>query len=185
MTPEFANYMEKAKDAIFDSLALILGVTGDAAENMIHFSWPTASGSERFTAGPMDDICYIRMSQVNKPANGYINTRYEGIGNQSLLARKDMHLALRADYIFYGPHSAEYAVRLYMMIHTPEVRDILKQAHMAPIPHKDTPMYVPELVDGNWYERSDAGIDFYMLMQYSGTVEAMVNAPEIVIAQNE
>jgi hypothetical protein len=185
LAPEF-DFMEKVKDALFDSLALILGLEGDDAEKGIRFSWPSESGSEKFTATPTTDVCYIRVSVINtRPGTGYINARYEGIDSQSLQASQDMHIALRADYIFYGPHSFEHATRLYMMIHTQEAREILNSAHMAPIPHGETPTPMPELIDGNWYERHDAGIDYYMLVNYSGTVDGMVNTPEIVSVINE
>ena len=185
LNPEFASFVDKAKDALFDSLALILGLEGEAAEEGIRFSWPTKSGSEKFTATPTTDVCYIRLSITNKPGTGFINTRYDGIDHQSLRASQDMHIAVRADYIFYGPNSMEHATRLYMMIHSQEAREILDSAHMAPIPHGDTPFPASELIDGNWYERHDAGIDFYTLIKYSGTINAISNAPEIVPVTNQ
>ena len=185
LAPEFASFLEKAKDALFDSLALILGLEGAAAEAGIRFSWPTNSGSEKFTATPTTDVCYIRVSIIEKPGTGFINARYAGIDLQSLRASQDMHIALRADYIFYGPHAAEHAIRLYMMIHAQEAREILNSAHMAPIPNGEKPSPHSELIDGNWYERFDAGIDFYTLVKYSGTVDALMNAPDIVPAINQ
>ena len=185
LVPEFASLLEKAQDALFDSLALILGLEGNAAEEGIRFSWPTGSGTEVFTGTPTTDVCYIRVTMVNKPGTGYINARYEGIGAQSLQASQDMHLALRADYIFYGLNSLEHATRLYMMIHSPEVREILNSVHMAPIPHGESPTRMPELIDGNWYERADAGIDFYVLVNYGGKVDGMTHAPAIIPVINE
>lgn len=185
LAPEFESLLEQAEDALFDSLALILGLDGEAAESGIRFSWPTQSGSEAFTATPTTDVCYIRVTLVDKPGTGYINARYEGIDAQSLQASQDMHLALRADYLFYGPNSLEHATRLYMMIHTPEAREILNRVHMAPIPHGEKPGRMPELEDGRWYERADVGIEYYVLVKYSGTMAAMLNAPDIVPVINE
>lgn len=185
LAPEFGSLVEAVKDALFDSLALILGLEGDDAEAGIRFSWPVESGSEKFAATPTTDICYIRVTSSNRPGTGFINTSYEGIDAQSLYATKDMHVSIHVDYIFYGPHSAEHANRLYMMIHSDDARYILHNAHMAPIPHTETPTATHELIDGNWYERHDVGIDFYMVVKYSGTVDAMQSAPAIVTAINE
>lgn len=184
-TPETVSFVDRAKDAIFDSLAQILGLSGEDAEAGIRFSWPTGSGSEAFSATPTTDICYIRVSSDQKPANGYVNTSYEGIDDQSLRAQMDMHVTVRADYIFYGPNAHEHATRLYMMILAPAARMILAKAGMAPIPHSEIPNQLHELIDGRWYERYDAGIDFYMLVKYTETMEALIHAPSFVFGKNE
>lgn len=181
--------MDLAKDAVFESLAYILGYDLEEdrseAEKSIRFSWPTGTGSQAFSATPTTDICYIRMSTTNKEGNGYVNTNFVPISNNALNSQMDMHIAIRADYIFYGPNAHEHATRLYLMMNTFEVRNILANAGMAPIPHEEMPSSMTEIVDGNWYERFDAGIDFYMLVKYSGTVNALLEAPDIVTEINE
>lgn len=190
MLPQYNSFMETAKDAVFQSLAYILGYdlekNPEIAEEAIRFSWPTGSGSQAFAATPTTDICYIRMTAVNKEGDGYINTNYSlGGSGKPLNTEMNMHISLRADYIFYGPNAHEHATRLYMMINSYEVRQILASASMAPIPHEELPTAMAELVDGNWYERFDAGINFYMLVRYNGTVNALLEAPDIVTEINE
>lgn len=179
ITPQ-ENYDELAKDALFDALREILGLTAARAEKMISFSWPSEDGSVRFTATPSTDVCYIRFTPYSLPNEGFINHSVE-----DGVERMDTHIGLRAQFIFYGPHSLEYATRTRVGINRTDVRSLFKTASMAPIPNNQMPVSLDELIDGRWYKRTDISVDFYQLIVYTGEVSVMEEPPEIEIMTDE
>lgn len=174
-----ADYMETAQDAIFDAFAAILGLTENQANDLIRYSWPDGK-SVKFSASPDDDLCYIRLSTFPKPATGHINVNASMVGDDMKL-RYDMHICLRADCVFYGPNAFDYANRVYIGAHDYKARAFLAPANMAAIPDEGLPERKQELVDGRWYTRYDVGINFYMLIAYQNDVDALTEAPNIVI----
>lgn len=174
-----ADFMNVAQDAIFDAFAVILGLTEDQVNEMIRYSWPDGK-SVKFTASPNDDVCYIRLSTFPKPATGHINVNTSMVGD-AMTQRYDMHICLRADCVFYGPHSFDYSNQVYIGVHSHKARAFLAPANMAAIPDEGLPERHDELIDGRWYTRYDVGINFYMLVAYQNDVDALTEAPNIVI----
>ena len=174
-----ADYMTTAQDAIYDAFAAILGLTANQAKAMIRYSWPDGR-SVKFTATPDDDVCYIRLTAFPKPATGHINAENIMVGD-AMKKRYNMHICVRADCIFYGPHAFDYSHQVFIGVHDPKARAVLAPAKMAAIPDEDLPAPSRELVDGRWYTRYDVGINFYMLVVYQNDVDALTEAPNIVI----
>ena len=173
------DYMTAAQDAIFDAFAAILGLNEAQANALIRYSWPDGE-SVKFDASPKDDLCYIRLSTFPKPAAGHLNVKNFMEGD-AMKQRVDMHICLRADCIFYGPNSFDYSNRVFAGVHLHQAKKHLKPANMAAIPDEGLPERHQELVDGLWYTRYDVGINFYMLVAYQNDVDALTEAPNIVI----
>lgn len=218
LTP-IKDYPEIAKDAVFDALAVIFGMTESQANRMFRFSWPSPNGSERFTAKPTTDVCYIRLTATSLSGTGYINDnivlepsaefdddslhiidgRIDGdtaegdtayiIKDVAVFAegheRMDTHSGLRAQFIFYGPHSAEYAMKVRVGFNRSDALSVLKTADMSYVPNRDMPVSMDELIDGNWYSRTDVSLDFYQLIVYTDTISMIEVAPDIHIKTNE
>lgn len=179
LTPN-RDYQELAKDALFDALQLIFGLTETQANKMFRFSWPSPNGSEKFLATPTTDVCYIRLTANALSGEGYINDSVNAVG----VERMDTHRGLRAQMIFYGPHSNEYATRARVGFNRSDALNILKTADMSYVPNRDMPVPMDELIDGNWFSRTDVSLDFYQLIVYTGTVTLIESAPDIHIITN-
>lgn len=179
LTP-LRDYHELAKDAIFDALQLILGLSDTQANKMIRFSWPTETGSERFTATPTTNVCYIRFTPSQLSQEGFINDSVNADG----IERMDTHRGLRAQFIFYGPNSMEYATRTRVGMNRADALSVLRQADMSYVPNRQMPVPMDELIDGNWYSRTDVSLDFYQLIVYTDTVPTIEVVPDIHITTN-
>ena len=180
ITPQ-KDYENLAKDALFDAVQSILGLTDAQANKMIQFSWPDESGSNRFNATPYDDVCYIRLTPYPVQNEGYINQSVDADG----VERLDTHRGLRAQFIWYGPNSLDYATRIRVGIARADIQYLYDKADMAPIPNRQMPTNFNELIDGRWYERTDISIDFYQLIVYTGEVPTMEEPPEIETLTDE
>lgn len=186
LTPA-TDYQELAKDAIFDALQLIFGLTDTQANKMFRFAWPSPNGSEKFSAGPTTDICYIRFAPSTLSGEGYVNDSVSSViikGVETGVERMDMHRAVRAQLVFYGPHSTEYATRARMGMNRSDAMEVLRVADMSYVPNRDMPVGMDELIDGNWFSRTDVSLDFYQLIVYTGTVGLIEHVPDIHITTN-
>jgi len=182
LTP-IKDYPEIAKDAIFDALTLIFGLTETQANKMFRFSWPSPNGSEKFTAKPTTDVCYIRLTPNSLSGEGYINDTVS-LGDNGGVERMDTHSGLRAQLIFYGPHSAENAMRARVGFNRTDALSVLKTADMSYVPNRSMPVSMDELIDGNWFSRNDVSLDFYQLIVYTGAVGLIEHVPDIHITKN-
>lgn len=185
IVPEVSSFIESAKDCVFDCVKEILGLTDAQANKMIRFSWPTSAGSNKFAATPTTDVLYVRMETIpNAPGTGYLNGSYApGSKEGTVLKSINTHIMLRVTFIFYGPHGNEYANRLYVGFQCPEILDIMEPYNMATIPFSGMPTPIPELVDGNWYERNDISVPMYMEIQYAQELDEL-SPPVIITKQN-
>ena len=186
LAPE-RDYHELAKDAIFDALSLILGLSEAQANKMIRFSWPSDTGSERFTATPTTNVCYIRFTASQLSSEGYVNQNYMAVtanGETVYVERMDTHRGLRAQLIFYGPNSMEYATRVRVGMNRAESAEILRKADMSYVPNRQMPVSMDELIDGNWFSRTDVSLDYYQLIVYTDTVPIIESVPDIHITSN-
>lgn len=179
MNPTVNNYMDRIMDALFDALSSVFGLTNAQAEEVIRYDWPNGE-SVKFDATPTDDRCYIRLTEIEKPATGYINTAYFETNNR-MIAKHSMHICLRADAVIYGPHAFDYAHRYVMGLFTHDIRASLRKAGIAPIAGAEMPTHNPEIKDGIWYDRYDVGMDLYALVAYEHDVPAAASAPAIMI----
>ena len=179
MNPTVNDYMGQAMDTIFDALAYLFDLNSTEAEDVIRYDWPDGE-SVKFDAEPSDDRCYLRLTEIPKPASGVVNTSYTNTLT-GLRARHDMHICIRVDAVIYGPHAFDYAHRFAMGLLTPKIRAMLNDVDMAPIPGNETPAHNPEAIDGRWYERYDVGMDMYALIAYTQDVPAAAHQPGIVI----
>lgn len=182
MTPQ-TNYHDLAQDALFDALKQIFGLTETNANKMFRFSWPTQSGSEKFPAKPTVDVCYIRLTGYELPMVGYVNHNYSS-SKDGGSERMDTHRGLRVQLIFYGPHSMEYATRARVGFDRDDAASVLRAANMSYVPNRQMPVSMDELIDGNWFSRTDVSLDFYQLIVYTGTVPLIESVPDIEITIN-
>ena len=181
------DYDNLAKDAIFDSIQLVFGLTDADAERFIRYSWPTPDGSVKFDGDPTVDVCYVRYTYNALESEGYVNDSVSEVTTQSGtvgVERMDTHRGIRAALIFYGPHSPEYATRVRVGMNRSDVSAILATADMSYVSNRQMPVSMDELIDGNWFSRTDVSIDFYQLVVYTGTVSLIGQAPDIHIKYN-
>ena len=187
LTPE-RDYDAIAKDAIFDALALILGLNETQANKMIRFSWPSETGSERFTATPTTNVCYIRFTATQLSSEGYVNDNVSSYidkdGAVVGVERMDTHRGVRAQFIFYGPKSMDNALRIRVGMNRADANVILRDADMSYVPNRQMPVSMDELIDGNWFSRADVSLDFYQLIVYTDTVPLIGSVPDIHIIPN-
>lgn len=180
--PDFSTVMEAAKDAVFDAASLILGFTESEANDVLRYQWPTGVGSNVFSASPSKNVCYIGVSLGQRNATGVINRNVVEIDGESAV-RSDMHVNMRFKFIFYGPMATVYSQKIYSCIKEERARNVLKNANMDVLAVGPYPSYVPELIDGNWYERSDVEIEFYALVEYFNEVGTIAQVPNITIRE--
>lgn len=124
------------------------------------WSWPT-QGAPAFKVS--DDVAFLKLYDIEGTLTGQREDSYSqnsGISNMATGYTR----VLRLDFIFYGPESWENATKVRNQIYWQENHDVLALSNLYLIPKFEPPRRVPELWQGQWYERSDLSMTFNELV---------------------
>lgn len=83
---------------------------------------------------------------------------------------------MAVDWNFYGPNSFQLADAVRIGILSESIRNTLYLNQVFPIPGIDSPIRVPYLFNGQWYERQDLRVLFNAGTTRSGTVPLFTQA---------
>lgn len=173
------------KDAIFDAVQSVLGISQAAAEKMIQFSWPTDIGSRTASFPTTEEKCYIRIESIDNPGTGHIVQQFQNSGSGAVAITTAIQAAYQVTFILYGPSSMANAEMLYIGLCGEKALAILQGANMAPVPMGSLPRRFPENIDGKWYERWDMSITLYAMITVNDTQSAFATGPDVVIEKGE
>ena len=139
----------------------IWGIAYEQSYSRIRFPWGSQVDTPGGTGSAPDwtrdeDVCFIYALPHDNSYNRQRDRRYEHRGSRDLVAldeHTDVHHMMFSNY---GPNAYDCARRIRDGLFLDETRRILKQNHFAII--TDTPAIrrVPELVNGEWWNRVDA-----------------------------
>lgn len=180
------DYYNATQDAIFDAVALCLGLDEAGANAMIRFTTPSGLSQSFEELKPEENRCYIRMGTTPLGGAWGRDRVYQHVNSGDELIDKTVTVmdGLSAMLMFYGPKASTNAERVGVMIMEDEVRHRLLADELAPVDLGTAPVWIPELVNGNWVSRCDLELRFYRLMEYQSKVQAIEELPDIVIRRD-
>ena len=171
------------QDAVFDAVSVALGLTETQANKMLRYSMPSGESLPFEDILPDDDRCYIRLSASALSGVGARDRRYISIKDKPDELNKTVQIVngLNANLVFYGVNAVENAQKVFAMILEEKSNEVLTGAGLAVVGRSNLPVYLPELVNGRWFNRCDLEIRMYEMLEYTEVVDAMTNVPQIEI----
>lgn len=180
------DHHEVTQDAIYESLRLALGLTEEEAVKMIRYSMPDGESQPFNDLKPDENRCYIRISSITLGGMGGRDRLHENNKVSGGLTKTVQVLdGLSAMLMFYGPKAVQYAERAYVLMHEDEARQVLREARLAIVVGGPMPVYLPELVNGNWVTRCDLDVRLYRMIEYRAEVPAIEVGPDIILRREK
>lgn len=181
MDPKVQHYAN-TRAAMFDAVKISLGMTEDEANAFFRYSQPHGESHSITPITPDDERCYARISSTPLTGVGVRERQYRS-GSTPETAEKTVTMtdAVNLTLNFYGPSAVTNAERVLAGIFEDEARVRLANDNLAPVNAGTMPVWIPELINGVWYNRCDLEIRMYRVVEYGAVVEAIIESPEIVI----
>lgn len=136
----------------------MLGIAADPNSSAVRVQWPKAGAPFNDVD---DDVCYLKCVPVGDPY-GKIRDRQNVVDDATHLQENWSYTrAWKITWCFYGPNSTDQARALYSAMYQDYFTDALATAQLFPVTDFNEPVRVPELIDGQWFERVDFSAEMY------------------------
>lgn len=171
--PDTILSLKQIEDLFQDVTMQMLGypkVDGDGEpinQDKVRISWPTAGAP---AWGITEDITFIRVSPID---DLFARQRDVGYSAQdSVTAKRSVNYSRvhQIQWICYGPNSFEKIENIRHGIFLPGFKDQFKKKNMFLVTDVGMPQRMPELFNGQWWERSDLIVRYNEGVERSNTV---------------
>ena len=169
--------------AVFSALAACLGVSGAAANALIH---PANDETENMPRPPRSrDIVYYYVTQeIDEEDLAQTFVTKSTKLNDGRVAAVRSFLAYQLIVICYGPHAETNAHRIRSLIFldgSGKARTILRKAGIYPIPNPSQPVLTSEPEGSLWRSRADQTISIRVADELSTTFPTVRVPPTVQI----
>jgi hypothetical protein len=175
----------KELEVLFQKLTMaILGMdeTDDNASK-VRIAWPPTGqpGWKR-----EDDIVSLKVFEVDDKYNRQRDTTLTRNEDDADLLTLDVgYTRVNAiTWVFYGPNAYFSAQVIREMIFREEAKRRLAQGGVYLIPEVPAPVRVPELFQGQWWERTDLTIHFNELVERDYTITTIKIVPITIVSKD-
>ena len=142
---------------IFNEDQSIADEAAARAAREIRNSWP----KDGAPAWKVDqDIVFIRASSEPDPYTYDHHKRVIHKNSDTYTEQMEMTNVWTVSWLFYGPNSYSRAITICTNIFDPELQIMYAQNAFFPIKNFNVPSRIPELYQGQWWERVDLKIKF-------------------------
>ena len=133
--------------------------------------------------GAVLNLLRLRLGGIALSGVGSKDRLYEDVeaGVEKTIRMLD---GLTAFLVFYGPEAMTYAQMTQVGLHEDTVREKLRMDGIALVDNSPTPVWLPELYNGNWLNRCDLEVRLYRMVEYTETLPAVQVVPEIIIRRD-
>ena len=146
----------------------------------VRWSWPI-QGAPAF--GINDNIVFLKIYDIASTMTAQREDKYSQESGLSNMATSYTR-TLRLDCIFYGPDSWENATTIRNKMFWQEHHDTLARSNIYLVPKFDPPRRIPELWQGQWYDRSDLSLTYNNLVVFNREVPYIEKVPVGVYDRN-
>lgn len=164
---EYIKTVEEIEDMFFVVLCKIWNINPEAKQTQkrIRFPWGTDFKNKQSDSTPTwkreEDVCFIYELPQDGSYNGLSDISYE-LDEQKrdfieVDEHTDIHTVLFANY---GPNAYERARDIRDGFKRERIREYLKRHHFFVVPPIAAIKRVPELVNGQWWNRVDVTVVF-------------------------
>ena len=145
--------------------AYLLNPVGTAPPNPYYYvrvEWPSGGAP---AWGISEDVCFIGVTAIDGgPITQQRQLTYQQYADSSGVESSGFTLVNSVMFTFYGPNSFDNARLTQDRIFRQENHDTLAQSNVYLIPQNIFPRRVPELFQGQWWDRSDLTLNFNELI---------------------
>ncbi len=162
--------------------ALTASITSLDEDSGVRISWPV-SGAPGWKI--TDDVSFIRVTPVGDPYTQQRETTYENEGQETSLSAKTIYTRVyQVQWIFYGPESVSNAQLIRDGLYKKENRELLKESNLYMILDVPQPQRIPELFNGQWWERADFSARFNEKVTLKSTVQTLESVNIIAVTDS-
>lgn len=149
----------------------VLGLADDSTtESRVRISWPTSGAPEWLIT---DNVAFIQVTTADGMYNRQKDVQYQN-NNATSLTRKEIYTRIiNVTWIMYGPNSFEDIDVLRNGINKNET---LITNNLFVVLDRPAPNRMPELFNGQWWERSDLTLQFYEQITRDYTTPTIASA---------
>lgn len=146
-------------------------------QDKVRISWPT-SGAPAWKI--TDDVTFIRVNNVSDQITQQRDVGYSAVDSDTANRTVSYTRVHEVAWIFYGPNSFDNADIARNGLYLPQYKDLLKASNLGLILDVPVPVRFPELLNGQWWERTDFTAKFNELVIRQGTVPYIKSADIII-----
>lgn len=125
----------------------------------VRHSWPTG-GQPAFKV--TDNVIFLKIYDTKSSITDQIENEYNP--STTYVEKRSYSRTLMVNWILYGALSWNNAAKIRTRLFYQEHHDALSLNNIYLVPDFDPPKRLPELWQGNWYERCDLNISFNELV---------------------
>ena len=157
----------------------ILGLDPNDTANAskVRIAWPTCGAPAwKIT----DDVVFIRVNNADDPITRQRDVEYSSIDADT--ANKKVHYTRvhSIKWILYGPNSFDNAETVRNGLYLPQFKEGLAKNNLYLITDVPAPVRIPELFNGQWWERTDLTAAFNGMVVRITTVPYIKSADVII-----
>lgn len=183
MTDQFLT--RKQLESLFWRVTIqMLDLDPDLPKNAgsVRNSWQTCGAP----AWKIDEnVTFIRIGEQDDDFNILRDTVYQGLDKDFAQEVTAYTRVLRVHWVIYGPDSFDNAFRIRNRLYNAQFRQPLADKQIYLIPRIAAPRRMPELFNGQWWERTDLFANFNELVRSDTTVPYLKSAEVIVKSSPE
>jgi len=128
-----------------------------------------------------DDYVFYLVSFTDSPINRQMEINDNGSEDPALLTRSTKHVRnLRIDWQCYGDDAFEWSEQIRIMLFNEDVKQLLKAQGISLITDVPEPVFIPEMINHQWYYRYDIRASFNQLVTFQTTIPALASADIII-----
>ena len=142
------------------SLMLGLDMTQQINQGKVRLAWPT-SGAPSWKID--EDIVFLRITPVDNKQARTLNIIYDTNSTDNINLNKETGYTRvhKVDFTFYGPNAYDNADLIrYTLLEPNSYKDEFKNKNIFVIPDISMPTRLPELYNGQWWDRTDFSASF-------------------------
>ena len=137
----------------------MLGLTAPSLSTWqpVQVDWQTQG--QPASQGPQIDVCYISCVTQDEPYTKVRDRTFSGVGpvTETWVYTR----CWRINWVLYGPNSTDRARAIWSAMFMDYFNDALSLQNLYPVSDFDSPVRAPELVQAQWWDRSDFSISLY------------------------
>lgn len=160
---------QKHLDDFFQStITQILGYNPQETQDRVRISWPT-KGSPAWRID--ENVAFIQVTPTPNPTIQQQDTNLVVVDSQSLTSQKTYLREISVDIVCYGSGAWNDAETIWNGFLSETILQTLEKNYLGFI-DREGPVRVPELFNGQWWDRADLTLRFYEGVKKETTIKA-------------
>jgi hypothetical protein len=119
-----------------------------------------------------DDVCTLLATPENDPYSQTREAQLVQNDPKSLVQNMSFTQVWKLHATIYGPNSYDHARLIVSAMALDWTHDLLAASNIYAVTEWDRPIYVPELFNGQWWQRTDLNLSFNELVSESIVIAA-------------